>query len=51
MIPQILKDAIQPSTPQQNATETIRKLKELLDAGAISKEEFEEKKKKLLDEI
>lgn len=37
------------STSAKNPIETITKLKELLDIGAISQEEFDEKKKKLLN--
>lgn len=37
------------SAPTKNPIETITKLKELLDVGAISQEEFDEKKKKLLN--
>ncbi len=37
--------------PQEDATSKIAKLKELKDKGAISKEEFEKKKKELLEKI
>lgn len=37
------------STSAKNPIETITKLKELLDVGAISQEEFDEKKKQLLN--
>lgn len=37
------------SASAKNPIETITKLKELLDVGAISQEEFDEKKKKLLN--
>lgn len=37
--------------PQDDSTSKIAKLKELKDKGAISKEEFEKKKKELLERI
>lgn len=36
---------------QNNAIQQIKQLKELLDIGAITNEEFEEKKRELLDKI
>ena len=47
---QSMNQASQPAAKEDPATR-IKKLKELLDAGAITKEEFDEKKKKLLDEM
>jgi predicted Zn-dependent peptidase len=37
-----------PTTPQANYIEELKKLAELKDAGVITKEEFESKKKQLL---
>ncbi|MBU0477532.1 SPFH domain-containing protein [bacterium] len=45
-----IKEGLQPKG-KEDAYEQIKKLKELLDAGAITKEEFEEKKKGLLKKI
>ncbi len=39
------------SSKNESSLDKIKKLKELLEAGAITKEEFEEKKSKLLSEI
>lgn len=55
-IPKMLKESIEekryPGGNNANdPMDKIKKLKELLDMGAISKEEFEEKKKKLMDKI
>jgi len=36
---------------EESPTAKIKKLKELLDLGAITKEEFETKKKSLLEKI
>lgn len=38
-----------PSAPVQDVTEQLKKYKELLDAGIITQEEFDAKKKQLLD--
>lgn len=57
MIPQIIKQALADSninkTPESQTSpmEKLKKLKELLDIGAITKEEYERKKNKLLEEI
>jgi membrane protease subunit (stomatin/prohibitin family) len=53
MLPQMLQNAVrsdqgQTPTISDSPFERIKKLKELLDIGAISKEEFESKKKELL---
>jgi membrane protease subunit (stomatin/prohibitin family) len=53
MLPQMLQNAVrsdqgQMATLSDNPFDRIKKLKELLDIGAISKEEFESKKKELL---
>jgi len=37
--------------PKEDPIEKLKKLKELYEAGILSKEEFEEKKRKLLDQI
>lgn len=56
MLPQMLSEAMQPT--QSDTTQTLtspmdklKKLKELLDMGAISQEEYDVKKDKLLGEI
>ena len=62
MLPQMLMNQFGDSTSQQGSSQTsgssssspmdkLKKLKELLDFGAISKEEFDNKKTKLLEEI
>jgi membrane protease subunit (stomatin/prohibitin family) len=56
MLPKMLQESIQggqniPGVNKESPADKIKKLKELLDIGAISKEEYEEKKKKLLEEI
>lgn len=53
MLPQMLQSSIQsnqgqPGTSSDSPFDRIKKLKELLDIGAISKDEFELKKKELL---
>lgn len=53
MLPQMLQnsirsDQVQPGTSSDSPFDRIKKLKELLDIGAISKDEFELKKKELL---
>jgi len=53
MLPQMLQSAVrsdqgQTATPSDSPFDRIKKLKELLDIGAISKDEFELKKKELL---
>ena len=55
MLPQMLQNSIQAEKGSNGISDTpfdkIRKLKELLDIGAISNEEFEMKKKELLGGI
>jgi membrane protease subunit (stomatin/prohibitin family) len=56
MLPQMLAGAMQPSQsnePQATASpmDKLKKLKELLDMGALSQEEYDGKKEKLLGEI
>jgi membrane protease subunit (stomatin/prohibitin family) len=56
MLPQMLEQSIQSESgqnilPSDPPFDKIRKLKELLDIGAISSEEFEIKKKELLGEL
>jgi len=58
-IPQMLKESMKEDQTQKSSekqteespTAKIKKLKELLDLGAITKEEFETKKKSLLEKI
>ena len=42
--------AAAPAAPQSNAAK-IKELKELLDSGLISQEEFEQKRKELLNNM
>ncbi len=57
MLPQMMRDAFTaphptPETPATDtALDTIRHLKELVDLGAITQDEFEHKKQELLKEI
>lgn len=57
MLPQLLQQAMQggqaavAAAPKETPMDKIKKLKELHDMGAISKEEFEAKKNKLLEEV
>jgi hypothetical protein len=56
MLPKMLQDALQTAqtthtVTNENPFDRIKKLKELLDLGAISIEEYEGKRKKLLEEI
>jgi membrane protease subunit (stomatin/prohibitin family) len=52
MLPQMLQNTVRSdqgqSAPYDSPFDRIKKLKELLDIGAISNEEFEMKKKELL---
>ena len=53
MLPQMLSGAMQSGQGQQSASpmDKLKKLKELLDMGALSQEEYDKKKEKLLGEI
>lgn len=55
VMPQMIQKGMeydqQHAAPYESPFERIKKLKELLDMGAISKDEFESKKKELLDGI
>jgi membrane protease subunit (stomatin/prohibitin family) len=53
MLPQMLSGAMQPGQGQQTASpmDKLKKLKELLDMGALSQEEYDKKKDKLLGEF
>ena len=53
MLPQMLAGSMQPGQGQQTASpmDKLKKLKELLDMGALSQEEYDKKKEKLLGEI
>jgi len=42
---------ISPKSESESATKKLGDLKSLLDSGAITQDEFDEKKKKLLDQI
>jgi hypothetical protein len=44
-------ESVQQATPTPTPLEELKKLKELLDIGAITQEEYEDKKKKLLQKI
>ena len=43
-----LNSSVNPSTPQNSSMDDLKKLKDLLDAGIITQEEFDAKKKQLL---
>ena len=55
MMPQMIQQSMMSSAPNNENKETamdkLKKLKELLDMGVISPDEFSEKKSKLLDQI
>lgn len=55
MMPQMIQQSMTPksesSAPKESAMDKLKKLKELLDMGIISDEEFQEKKTKLMEEI
>ena len=55
MMPQIIQQSMNPSSQQGNekdsAMDKLKKLKELLDLGVITQEEFNQKKSKLMDQI
>jgi len=55
MLPQMLASSLSIDKSQSNKTidplDKLKKLKELLDLGALSQEEYNEKKEKLLNEI
>ena len=61
MLPQMIQNSMMSGAGQQmqgqgnndgeSAIDKLKKLKEILDLGIISKEEFEEKKKKLMSEL
>jgi membrane protease subunit (stomatin/prohibitin family) len=52
LLPQMMQNSINnPSNNSLNSMEKIKKLKELLEIGAISQEEFDEKKSILLKDI
>ena len=49
-MPNMIQNAIQPNT-NESITDKLKKLKELLDLGALTQDEFEDKKKELLKQI
>ena len=54
MMPQMIQQAMTPkadATNKESPMDKLKKLKELLDMGVISDEEFQEKKAKLMEEI
>lgn len=51
MLPQMMGGVAGSNNNSSNAVEKIKKLKELLDMGAISQDEFDDKKSDLLKEI
>jgi len=53
ILPQIIQQSMNPNnqTTKESAMDKLKKLKELLDLGVISTNEFEEKKVKLMNEI
>ena len=55
MMPQMIQQSMMPSiqgtSEKGTAIDKLKKLKELLDLGVISQDEFNQKKKKLMDQI
>jgi membrane protease subunit (stomatin/prohibitin family) len=51
MIQQSMMSSMQGSNEKETAMDKLKKLKELLDMGVISQEEFNQKKTKLMDQI
>lgn len=51
MIQQSMMSSMQGSSEKETAIDKLKKLKELLDLGIISQEEFNQKKSKLMDQI
>lgn len=49
-MPNMIQNALQPNT-NESITDKLKNLKELLDLGALTQEEFETKKKELLKQI
>jgi membrane protease subunit (stomatin/prohibitin family) len=49
-MPSMIQNALQPNT-NESITDKLKNLKELLDLGALTQEEFENKKKELLKQI
>lgn len=49
-MPNMIQNAIQPNT-NESITDKLKNLKELLDLGALTQDEFENKKKELLKQI
>jgi membrane protease subunit (stomatin/prohibitin family) len=49
-MPNMIQNALQPNT-NESITDKLKNLKELLDLGALTQEEFENKKKELLKQI
>lgn len=49
-MPNMIQNAIQPNT-NESITDKLKNLKELLDLGALTQDEFEDKKKELLKQI
>lgn len=49
-MPNMIQNALQPNT-NESITEKLKNLKELLDLGALTQEEFETKKKELLKQL
>ena len=43
------KKAVKPTPMQTNVTEELKKMKELLDQGILTQDEFDEQKKKILN--
>jgi membrane protease subunit (stomatin/prohibitin family) len=51
MIQQSMASSMQGSSEKETAMDKLKKLKELLDMGVISQDEFNQKKSKLMDQI
>jgi membrane protease subunit (stomatin/prohibitin family) len=50
MMPNMIQQSIQTNT-SENVTDKLKSIKELLDLGALTQEEFETKKKELLKQL
>jgi membrane protease subunit (stomatin/prohibitin family) len=51
MIQQSMASSMQGSSEKETAMDKLKKLKELLDMGVITQDEFNQKKTKLMDQI
>jgi hypothetical protein len=49
-LPNIIQQSINPQN-NESVTDKLKKIKELLDLGALTQQEFDDKKKELLKQI